>query len=111
MAGIAGPAEGQASRRTRGGRRARQALRAGAGGAPAVIPGVKRAIPTYELLSEEGLVRIEAAVDTLLQEIGLEFRGDPRCQELWRDAGADVQSERVRFPKGLVRRRSRAPPP
>jgi trimethylamine--corrinoid protein Co-methyltransferase len=89
--------------RARGGRRARQALRVSSAGAPAVIPGIKRAIPTYELLSEEGLVRIEAAVETLLQEIGVEFRGDPRSLELWRDAGADVRGESVRFPRGLVR--------
>src|SRR5215475_6410630 len=90
------------SGRARGGRQARQAQRSGAGGAPIVIPGIRRAIPTYELMSEEGLARIEAAVDTLLQEIGLDFRGDERCLELWRDAGADVQGDRVRFPKGLV---------
>ncbi|MBM3525174.1 MAG: trimethylamine methyltransferase, partial [Alphaproteobacteria bacterium] len=95
--------DGRAPGRARGGRRARQALRAGSAGAPAVIPGVKRAIPAYELLREEGLVRIEAAVDTLLQEIGMEFRGDPRSLELWREAGADVDRERVRFPRGLVR--------
>ena len=94
--------EGARTGRARGGRQARQAQRSGAGGAPIVIPGVHRAIPTYDLMSEEGLQRIEAAVDTLLQEVGLDFRGDDRCLELWREAGADVQGERVRFEPGLV---------
>ena len=64
--------EGARTGRARGGRQARQAQRSGAGGAPIVIPGIRRAIPTYDLMSEEGLQRIEAAVDTLLQEVGLE---------------------------------------
>ena len=88
--------------RARGGRSARQAQRSGAG-AHLVIPGIRRAIPTYELMGEEDLTRIEAAVDTLLQEVGLEFRGDERALQLWREAGADVQGERVRFEPGLVR--------
>jgi trimethylamine--corrinoid protein Co-methyltransferase len=94
--------EGARTGRARGGRQARQAQRSGAGGAPIVIPGIRRAIPTYDLMSEERLQRIEAAVDTLLQEVGLDFRGDDRCLELWREAGADVQGERVRFEPGLV---------
>ena len=94
--------EGARTGRARGGRQARQAQRSGAGGAPIVIPGIHRAIPTYDLMSEEGLQRIEAAVDTLLKEVGLDFRGDDRCLELWRAAGADVQGERVRFEPGLV---------
>jgi len=89
--------------RARGGRQARQAQRSGAAGSPAVIPGIRRAIPTYDLMGEEGLDRIEAAIDTLLQEIGIEFRGDPPALKLWHEAGADVQGDRVRFPVGLVR--------
>ena len=34
---------------------------------------------------------------------GLEFRGDADALRLLRDAGADVQGERVRFPRGLCR--------
>jgi trimethylamine--corrinoid protein Co-methyltransferase len=87
-----------------GGRQARQAHRSGStGGAPAIIAGVSRQIPTYDLLGEEGLLRIEAAIDTILQEIGIEFRGDEQALTLWRAAGADVAGERVRFAPGLVR--------
>jgi trimethylamine--corrinoid protein Co-methyltransferase len=45
--------------RARGGRQARQAQRSGARAAP-IIAGIRRAIPAYELMSEEGLARIEA---------------------------------------------------
>lgn len=55
------------------------------------------------LLSEEGLQLIERNADTILQEIGMEFRGDPEALELLRGAGADVTGERVRFPRGLAR--------
>jgi trimethylamine--corrinoid protein Co-methyltransferase len=88
--------------RARGGRQARQAQRSGARAAP-IIAGIRRAIPAYELMSEEGLVRIEQAAETLLKEIGMEIRGDARALQLWREAGADVQGERVRFEPGLVR--------
>ena len=68
--------------------------------APAYI---RRQIPTFELLPEEALVRIETASDRILEEIGIDFRGgDDRAIELWRAAGADVDGERIRFPRGLV---------
>jgi len=97
------PSDPRMVARGRGGRLARRALRAGRVGAAAVVAGVRRAIPAYELLAEEGIVRLETAIDALLQEIGLEFRGDPQALRLWHDAGADVDGERVRFPRGLVR--------
>ncbi len=86
--------------RERGGRarRQREAQRA-----HAIIAGVERRIPTYELLGEEGLVRIEAAADVILEEVGMDFRGDEDALRLWREAGADVQGERVRFSTGLLR--------
>ncbi|MEM7283622.1 MAG: trimethylamine methyltransferase family protein, partial [Pseudomonadota bacterium] len=51
----------------------------------------------------EGLTRIEAHADWLLQEVGVEFRDDPRALEIWRSAGADVDGVRVRLPKGMAR--------
>ncbi len=67
------------------------------------IAGVERKIPTYELLGEEGLARIEATADAILEEVGIDFRGDGEALRLWREAGADVEGERVRFPNGLLR--------
>jgi trimethylamine--corrinoid protein Co-methyltransferase len=86
----------------RGGRSARRALRQAPKTSSAAI--LKRQIPTYELLSEEGLVQIEDAADTILQEVGMEFRGDPEVLEIWRQAGADVKGERVRFERGMPRK-------
>jgi trimethylamine--corrinoid protein Co-methyltransferase len=70
--------------------------------APQIIPGVRREIPTYDLAGEEGLNLIEEKSAWILKEIGVEFRGDEKALELWRNAGADVKGERVRFDDGLV---------
>jgi trimethylamine--corrinoid protein Co-methyltransferase len=66
-------------------------------------PYIVRKIPLVTVLDEEGLVTIENNADTILQEIGIEFRDEPEALELWKDAGADVKGTRVRFPKGLPR--------
>jgi len=87
--------------RSRGGRRARKAQRQST--AVQVIAGLVRKIPTYELLGEEGLVTIEQAADTILKEVGIEFRDDPEVLEIWRKAGAEVDGERVRFDPGMLR--------
>ena len=68
-----------------------------------IIAGVERKIPTYDPMSPEALDLIERHVDTLLKEVGIEFRGDEAALALWRDAGADVTGERVRFDQGLPR--------
>jgi trimethylamine--corrinoid protein Co-methyltransferase len=62
-----------------------------------------REIPYFSLLDDEALELIEHNADTVLEEIGIEFRDFPRALDLWRDAGADVDGERVRFPRGLCR--------
>ncbi len=67
-------------------------------------PYVSRKIAHYSLLSEEGLAQIERNADTILQEIGMEFRGDDEILAILHDAGADVQGERVRFERGMCRR-------
>lgn len=99
-AGASGRARG--GRGERGGAAARRAARGGRG------PGqqltyLRRSLPPYEVLSEEGLALIETNADIVLEEIGIEFRDDAEALDLWRNAGADVTGERVRFPKGLCR--------
>jgi len=66
-------------------------------------PYLIRKVPTQNVLNEEGLARIEANADQLLQDIGVEFRDDEEVLGLWRGVGADVKDQRVRFPKGLLR--------
>ena len=36
------------------------------------------------------------------EEIGVDFRDDPEALALWREAGAEVEDERVRIPRELA---------
>src|SRR5580700_187056 len=94
--------EPPAGRRARpSGREARQKARASP---PAAPPYLTRRIPPYELLSEEGLQQVERHADQLLEEIGLEVRGDAQAIHLWRKAGAHISNDwRVHVPHGLAR--------
>ncbi|MBS0396070.1 MAG: trimethylamine methyltransferase family protein [Proteobacteria bacterium] len=67
-------------------------------------PYIRRRLLPVELLSTEAVEIIEANAETILEEIGVEFRRDPESLRLWREAGADVRGERVRIPRGLARR-------
>jgi trimethylamine---corrinoid protein Co-methyltransferase len=71
--------------------------------AAASVPYITRKIPYYEVLGDEGLSLLERNADTILEEVGIEFREDAEALELWKQAGADVQGERVRMPRGLAR--------
>lgn len=86
-------------RRTRSGSRRGER---GTAQAPAA-PYVTRQIPYFEVLNEEGLALIEHNADLILEEVGIDFRDDEEALQIWRDAGADVQGERVRIPRGLCR--------
>ena len=56
------------------------------------------------MLNEEALALIEEQADQLLEEIGLEIRGDLDAIRLWRAAGAQIENDcRIRVPKGLAR--------
>ena len=88
--------------RGRSGRAARQVERAKKGGGMG-RPYIVRNIPTYDILSEENLLRIEAAADRVLAETGIEFRDDPVALDHWRSAGAQVDGVLVKFPPGLLR--------
>ncbi len=90
------------AREPRRGREARRAQRARA--ASVAAPYITRKIPLTEILSEEGLEIIERNADSLLEEIGVEFRDFPRALDVFRGAGCDVKGARVRFPKGLARK-------
>ncbi|MGB0508141.1 MAG: trimethylamine methyltransferase family protein, partial [Pikeienuella sp.] len=82
--------------------RRRAARRSATRPAAPMIVGVRRDIPTYQLMGEEGLEQIEARSAQLLQVIGVRFHEDPEAVALWREAGADVDGDRVRFAPGLI---------
>ncbi|MDH3688587.1 MAG: trimethylamine methyltransferase family protein [Gammaproteobacteria bacterium] len=69
----------------------------------AQVPYIKRQVPIYELASEEVLNIVENNAETILHEVGIDFREDPEALQIWKDAGADVKGDRVRFPKGMCR--------
>lgn len=105
--------ESRPSRRSRrgGGRDAKRAARA-VSSVQRKHPYIRRKIPVYEILNEEGLSLIEENAETILETIGIEFRGDQEALQILRDAGAEVQGELVRFPRGMCRNlvQATAPP-
>ncbi len=71
---------------------------------PASATYITRKMPPYEPLDEERLIQVEHHADLLLQEIGMEIRGDAEAIRLWKDAGATIRDEcRVHVPAGLAR--------
>ncbi len=64
---------------------------------------IERNIPNFEILNAEALEIIEWNAETVLEEIGVNFVDNPASLALWKAAGADVQGERVRIPRGLAR--------
>ena len=98
-------------RRTGGtGRRNRRPARTGETGVNTHlrVPYISRRIPTFDLLDEENLVKIETAADRILAEIGIEFRDDPETVELFGLAGGKVtplsaSTSNIRFEPGMIR--------
>ncbi|WP_377505603.1 trimethylamine methyltransferase family protein [Octadecabacter sp. R77987] len=65
---------------------------------------IQRKIPNFEILDEAALDIIQANAEQILEEIGVAFVDNPAALERWKAAGADVNGERVRIPKGLARK-------
>jgi trimethylamine--corrinoid protein Co-methyltransferase len=65
---------------------------------------IERNVPNYEVLTEEALDVIERNAETILAEIGVNFVDNPAALQRWRDAGAEIEGERVRIPRGLARK-------
>lgn len=64
---------------------------------------ITRNVPNFEILNDEALEIIEANAETVLAEIGVNFVENPEALRRWKDAGADIDGERVRIPRGLAR--------
>lgn len=95
--------EASATRRTRGGGgAARRAQRSAVSFETARY--IERNIPNYEILTQEALEIIETNAETILAEIGVNFANNPAALDLWRGAGAEIEGERVRIPRGLARK-------
>jgi trimethylamine--corrinoid protein Co-methyltransferase len=85
-----------------GGRDARRSARAG-GEAGLSKPFITSQIAPVDILSDEGAEIIENNAETILAEIGIDFRDDPEALDILRNAGCEIDHERVRFPRGLAR--------
>ena len=95
--------EARRSSRSRRGRGGRDARRASVATESVSAPYIKRRIPVFEVLDEEGLQVIENNADTILEEVGIEFRDMPEALEILKQGGADIDGVTVRFPRGLCR--------
>lgn len=83
----------------RGGRKARHRIRTAA---PQVSrPTLVRDIPVYEVLDRAGVELIHDASMRILEEVGIDFRDDTAPGQ-WREAGAEVDGERIRIPRELL---------
>ncbi len=65
---------------------------------------IERNIPNLEILNDEAIEIIETNADRILAEVGVNFVDNPEALKRWEQAGADVDGERVRLPKGLARK-------
>lgn len=73
-----------------------------------VVPYITRNIPTYDLLGEESLEKIERNADRIMAEIGIEFREDIETVNLFRAAGGavtELSQDRwnIKFEPGMIR--------
>ncbi len=66
------------------------------------VPFITRTMTPLEVLSAEGLELVEHNAETILEQVGIDFR-DPDALATLKAAGADVDGERVRFPRGMAR--------
>lgn len=66
-------------------------------------PFIKRKLPFYDPLDEQQILKVEAQVDWLIQDVGIAFRDDPEALRLWREAGATVEGDTVRGAADWIR--------
>ncbi len=91
------------ARERRGGNRRRRGGNSAGEAEPKAPAYIKRKIPHYSILSDDELAIIENNAETILEEIGIVFGEDPEALEIFKTAGASIDGERVRFPRGMCR--------
>ncbi len=73
-------------------------------------PFTIRRIGFVSLIDEAAVAIIERNADRILDEIGMEFRGDAETLDLFRKHGARVDGQRVRFDPGWCRDKIKTAP-
>ena len=71
---------------------------------------INRQVPYFDLLDEEGLVKIEKQADWIIENIGLEFRDDPLALDHWRAVGAKIKGARVITDASFIREQLKTAP-
>ena len=84
-----------------GGRDARRSARKASSATSS--PYLVRNIAPVDMLSDEACELIEYNAETVLEEIGIEFRDDAEALAILKDKGCDIDGERVHFPRGLAK--------
>ncbi|MBO9403371.1 trimethylamine methyltransferase family protein [Shimia sp. R9_3] len=85
-------------------RRARASRQRNTQGEGAIAsPFVRRKLKQFDILDEEDLVKIEAQVDWIIQEVGIAFRDDAEALALWKKEGASVEDDLVRADASWIR--------
>ena len=79
------------ARRTRKGRKSRTADQS----TTPAAPFISRALPYFDPLDEEQLVKIDQQVDWMLENIGFAFRDDPEALRIWQQAGVKMEGDKV----------------
>ena len=64
---------------------------------------IERNIPNFEILNLEAIEIIEKNAEIILQEVGVKFVDNVPALKLWKNAGATVEGDLVKIPKGLAR--------
>ncbi len=100
--------QGSVKRKGRAGSR-RHHNKAGTIERPALeTPYIIRNIPTYDIMSEKNLIKIEKAADQILAEVGVEIHDDDETVRLFTKAGAKSsivtgKNVNLKFPPDMLR--------
>ncbi len=58
-------------------------------------PFVTRRLPVFDVVDDKTLARLDAQVDWLIENVGIEFRDDPEAHRIWKSGGAEIKDNRV----------------
>ena len=85
-------------------RRSRQARnRSGQADTAPASPYIRRTLPFFDPLDEEQIVKLEAQVDWIIQDVGIAFRDDPVALDLWKTTDATIDGDIVRASADWIR--------
>ena len=66
-------------------------------------PFIARQLPFFDPLDEEQIIKLEAQVNWIIEDVGVAFRDDPEAIDLWTSAGAKVDGDIVRAGADWIR--------